>query len=260
MTISAEAWIKVIRAEYQTIHFDPQPPQPRKQGLAPELLASVFQQLDQTFAFLNQQQPPKLADYTELALHVASLLFSLGAAPAEWKKWLALSSFGYFLQQALGFARVYAVLADEWPFLATLPKHPSPTKQTAVQCFEKLLGLAVEIEHKLPGADMRTLYEEYEGYSYNDYCVLLTEAIPAQAYAQIESCLIHIYQGWSHIDWDKSEPELYPEFEPVPCALAALAYRAGYRPQQLPPEVQRFYELGLTVGPTQNLYAKFFGP
>lgn len=260
MTLSPENWIAVVQSEYGNVILDPKPAQPRKQALDEPLLLRVFQQLDQTFHFLNQQAPAKVADYTEFTLHVASLLFALGAPPTEWKKWLALSAFGYFLQRDLHDTYLYGVLADEWDFLATVPKEPSQSKQTDIQCFEKLLGVRAEVEHQLPAPDLRALYEEYEGYSYNDYCVLLTEAVPAQDFELVETCLIHIYQAWAHIDWDRSTPELYPEFEPVPCGLAALAYRAGYRPRNLPEGVWRFYEPGLSVGPSQNFFHQYFEP
>lgn len=259
MTFTPEQWVSVIQTEYPTVVLDPNPAQPRKQGVEEPLLRSVFQQLEQTFHSLSQHAPPEIAAYTEMALHVASLLFSLGAAPAVWKKWLALSSFGYFLQHDLHSTYLYAVLADEWAFLAMAPKQPSKSKQTDIQCFEKLLGVRAEVDHQLPAPDMRALYEEYEGYGYNDYCVLLTEAVPAQDYEQVETCLIRIYEAWAHIDWDHSTPELYPEFEPVPCALAALAYQAGYRPRHLPDQVWRFYEPGLAGGASQNFYQKYFG-
>lgn len=259
MDFSIEKWVLALRSEYRKVVFDLKTANPRKRALSESLLVNVFRQLNQTFEYLDKQKQLEVIGYTELALHTASLLYTLGKPSAVWKTWLALSSFGYLLQRDYHSARLYGVLSDEWDYLATVPKTPSGIRQTDTQCFEKLLDLDVEIDHKLPAPDMRELYQVYGDYNYDDYCVLLTESIPARDHAQTEECLIHIYEGWAQIDWDQSTPETYPEFEPVPCALAALAYQMGYRPQHLPEEVRRFYGPGLSVAESRNLFQKYFG-
>lgn len=193
------------------------------------------------------QGSEKVGSGSDLALEVASYLYSAGAPHPDWRHWTGLAAFGHLFQGEYVRACPYLVLAGEWQCLAALRAVP-PGRRSASA--EALWRLAVGELSELRWPDDDT---ENDG-----WCELLV-ALPAGDQQRIGAALDAMATFWLDEyegDWEVFHPRSAPDFEPEPCAAAAIARRSGYSPAGLRGEVRRFLEPGLATGEPEPLYPR----
>lgn len=174
----------------------------------------------------------------------------------EIQCWLALSAWGFHLNGEIDFARYFAVLARESDFLKTeLGEKVTTSNQVDLRVFESLLGLGItDIGHTVPDEITLNLYEEgFVSLFQNDWYAVLTESIPNHSNQVTGLALTEIAKSWLQTQSvEEFHPIDQPSFEPIPCALAALAFDQGFMPELLPEEVRHFYALSFLQVP-ENL-------
>lgn len=192
-------------------------------------------------------------DLTQSCFAIANLLIANGEKYPVWQPWMAFSAWGFSLRGEKNLARTLGVISRETHFVKMqLPQTPTESKRVDLRVFEYLLNLPVlDIGHKIPDITELELYREgFLDLFFNDYYALLSESIPAQNHKNTALALEEIAKVWldSH-SVDRIHPIHNPGYEPIPCALAALAIDAGYRPENLPEDVRQFYSPAFEVIP-----------
>jgi hypothetical protein len=241
--------IAVILREYDQLELTPAPAHPRRPGVSRARYEKVIKELRLSFASLRNQSGANVEAFTDKAMHLASFQFVSGADHAAWRKWMALAGFGYALSQDEGRARADAILAGEWNFLSTL-KRPVPNQ---AEVADRVLA-------KLTGQDIDLIDPEDAGDDYDRACLLLVASIPRADHSTTESALETICDFWVEMAsyLEDPNPEIYPEFEPKIAALAALAYRDGYRPRALSRGAAMLLAPGLAGSETHDWFERYF--
>jgi hypothetical protein len=241
--------IEVISREYDDLELTPTPTHPRRPGVTRARYEKVIKELTLSFASLRDHGGADVETYTGKALHIASFLFVTGADQAQWRKWMALAGFGYALMHDEGRARAGAILAGEWDFLTTLKAAVPDDAELADRVLAKLTGSESVLMPLEAAAD-----------DYDRACLLLATSIPAADHRTTEEALETICEFWAEMAsyLHEPNPELYPEFEPKIAALAALAYRSGYRPRALSPDARLLLEPGFAGSDTHDWFARYF--
>ena len=248
LSLTPSRLIRVMQAEYRALELSATPQRPRRRGASEFRYGKVIRELALSFAYLNEHDDTNIEAYTDKALHLTSLLFTSGAADRNWKKWMALTSFGYHLLGAVERARYSAILANEWEFLDLLPK-------TVAQN----VGLEDLVVARLTGCDV-DLSQHAAADDYDAACLALAESIPRRQHDVTEKALTVIADFWIEMAGYLAEPnpEIYPEFEPKSCSLASLAYRNGYRPSALPDAAFHVLEPGLSGPDSFAWFRQYF--
>jgi hypothetical protein len=237
--VTESEYVQLLREEFRGMAA---PSGPERRIGALQRGASAMESVGREF-----QDNEKVGFGADLALEVASYLYSAGAAHPEWRHWAGLAAFGYLRQGEYVKACPYLVLAGEWSCLEALwavtPGRRSPAA-------EAVWRLAVGEPDALswPDGDPND-----EGWSE------LLAAIPAGDQERIDAGLDAVATFWLDEyegDWEVFHPRSAPDFEPEVCAAAAIARRSGYRPTRLSGDVRRFLEPGLAEGEPEPLYRR----
>lgn len=212
----------------------------------PSELELIRRDLDSVVAALAAGiRTDRLESATGLARETASWLYAAGAPTPVWRRWAGLTGFGHLSQgDPLG-ACPYLVLGGEWACLAAVRAMP-PGRGSPSARAVWFLATGQGTPDELPDDDSVDLA----------WRTLLT-AVPAGDQAAIDGALTEIAEFWiaeSEGDWEFFHPRSAPDFDPEPCAAAALARRHGWSPDSLAPEVHRYLEAGLAEGEPEPLY------
>jgi hypothetical protein len=189
----------------------------------------------------------KVGSGADLALEVASYLYSAGAPHPEWRHWVGLAALGYLHLGEYVKACPYLVLAGEWSCLEALRAVTPGRRSPAAEAVWRL-AVGEPDELSWPDGD-----PDDEGWSE------LLAAIPAADRERMEAGLDAVATFWLDEydgDWEVFHPRSAPDFEPEVCAAAAIARRSGYHPTGLSGDVRRFLEPGLAEGEPEPLYPR----
>jgi hypothetical protein len=164
------------------------------------------------------------------AVEMTSLLYAAGADAPLWRHWSVLAGRGYLLLGRPATAYAYLVLGGD----------RSPAAGTDDHVLARIATGSAEVDGLPDDDDVDTAWRE------------LVRAIPAGQWPRVDAALTEIAAFWmgeaEDEGWDVYHPHEAPVFEPEPCAAAALAVRAGYRPDGLDEETARFLRPGLMPG------------
>lgn len=182
----------------------------------------------------------------------ANILLSEEKKSEESQFWLALAAWGFFLNGEKDFARIFSVAAREQKFLEDNLLQVTDSKRVDLRVFESLLGLPVtDIGHAVPDEIALSLREEgFAELFINDWYALLSESIPAKNHEHTALALNEIAKFWLDSQQKSLQhPIENPGFEPLPCALAVLAFDNDFSPEGLPDQTRLFYALAFKKMP-----------
>jgi hypothetical protein len=240
--VTAREYLQLLHDEFRAL--TPPTGQERRIGAAAHG-AATMESVGREFAALQDSE--KVGSGADLALEVASYLYSAGAQHAEWRHWTGLAAFGHLFRGEFVLACPYLVLAGEWSCLEALRAVPPGRRSPSA---EAVWRLAVGEPDELQWPD---------GDPDDDGWRDLLVAIPAGDQVRIEAALDAVATFWIDEyegDWEVFHPRSAPDFEPEPCAAAAIAKVAGYVPSGLSGDVFRFLEPGLADGEPEPLYPR----
>jgi hypothetical protein len=218
---------------------------PRRSGTSHSLYDKAANELRMSFEYLTTTGSDDVAAYVDNALHIGSLLYLAGAADDVWKRWLAYVAFGSMITGDEARARSYGVIANEWNFVKRVPYDARTELDLGDRVVARLLDR---------GGDPTS---HSDGSEYDDALLTLAESIPAGRHEATEAALSVLGDFWVDMAsyLDDPNPEVYPPFEPTPGALAALAWRSGYRPRDLRDDIASLLDIGFSDSKEHQLFA-----
>ncbi|WP_433348871.1 hypothetical protein [Micromonospora sp. CA-111912] len=247
--LTVERYVDLLAAELDAVAAPPGPT--RRLGVVdhmPSALDLVRRDLHAAAAELSfGKEAGKLSFATDLARETASYLYAAGAEHRCWRRWAALTAFGHAINDQILAACPYAILGGEWCLLESMsPLTPESGPPSAIALWR--LAINATATDDLPDSDIVD----------QSWRTLLT-AIPSGERTAIDQALGNIAEFWiaeSEGDWEFYHPRSAPDFDPEPCAAAALARRYGWSPVSMAREVIRYLEPGLANGFPGELYPR----
>jgi hypothetical protein len=171
-------------------------------------------------------------------LDYGSNLYSFGYSETTWKYWTALSSFAHFLGESFLNSFYYAAISNEWEFLKNLPAvPPNPAEEEGVILYCSMQNIG------LPDNFKDNIWFE------------AVNNIENKNFVSFEKILKEISNYWmGETEWETFARGHAPHYEPVICALTAIARYNGYEPYKLDTRELNFLEPGLTISQDAQWY------